>query len=146
MATLTKSNLFSESYDIVKTFLESISGLDVRKRFKSIYIHPSMPNVNAKGFSGYPFIVVQSSVTEEDKSFDFGTSSKQFDILITVYSDEPTEVDDMCDLIFDNFRDTTKMTEFKARQISSSPFDWNMDQNGKKISFRSLGFIMKVRF
>jgi len=142
---LTKSNIFSESYNIVKTFLEGISGLDPRNRMKPNWIHSSMPNVSARGFEGYPFIVISLDVNEENKSFDVDTSEKIFRVLIKVYSDEQTEVDTIADLVHNNFKDQTKMNEFQAREMSSSPFEWTMDQNGKKITFRTLGFIMRRR-
>jgi len=141
---LTNSNVFAESYSIVKTFLEAISGIDPRKRFKANWVHASMPNVNSKGFNGYPFVVVQTSISENSKTFD-STSEKEFNVLITIYSDQATEIDTMADLIHSNFKDETKLTEFKAREIASSEFNWNMDQNGRKIHNRAVGFIMRVR-
>ena len=142
---LTNSNVFAESYSIVKTFIESISGMDPRSRFKSNYIHASMPHVNNKGFNGYPFIILQTSLSENTKTFDVTTSEKEFNVLLTIYSDQATEVDTMADLLHSNFKDETKLTEFKAREIASSGFNWNMDENGKKIHNRAIGFIMKVR-
>ncbi len=145
MANLTKSNVFSESFNIVKTFLDGISNLDPRKRFKVNWIHASMPRVNDKQFNGYPFIVIQSNLSESDKTFDVETSQKEFSVLLTVYSDQATEIDTICDLIHANFKDETKLTEFKAREIASSEFNWNMDENGRKIHNRALGFIMRSR-
>ena len=142
---LTNSNVFAESYSIVKTFIESISGMDPRLRFKSNYIHASMPHVNDKGFNGYPFIILQVSLSEDTKTFDVTTSEKEFNVLLTIYSDQATEIDTMADLIHANFKDETKLTEFKAREIASSEFNWNMDENGRKIHSRAVGFIMKVR-
>jgi len=142
---LTNSNVFAESYSIVKTFIESISGIDPRLRFKSNYIHASMPHVNDKGFNGYPFIILQVSLSEDMKTFDATTSEKEFSVLMTIYSDQATEIDTMADLIHANFKDETKLTEFKAREIASSDFNWNMDENGRKIHNRAVGFMMKVR-
>jgi hypothetical protein len=143
--TITNSNLFSEGYNSIKSFLEGISSLDSRHRNKSNWIHSSIPNINSKGFEGYPFIVIRLDVNESSRSFDRDTSEKVYNVLIKVYSDEATEVDSISDKIFNNFKDETKLTDFKARELSSSPLDWNLDQNGKKILYRNIGLIMKMR-
>ncbi len=143
--TITNSNLFSEGFTILKSFLKEISGLDPRNRYKENFIHSSMPNINSKGFNGYPFIIIRVDVGENNQSFDRDTSEKVYEILIQIYSDEATEVDSIADKIFSNFKDETKLTDFKAREISSSPLNWNMDMNGKKVLFRNMGFIMKMR-
>jgi len=142
---ITNSNIFSESFTVLKSFLQEISELDPRNRYKTNFIHSSMPNTNSKGFNGYPFIIIRMDMGENNQSFDRDTSEKVYEILIQIYSDEATEVDSIADKIFSNFKDETKLTDFKAREISSSPLNWNMDMNGKKILFRNMGFIMKTR-
>ena len=104
-----------------------------------------MPNLNDKGFNGYPFIVLRSDVEEDMKSFDRDTSNKVFRITIQIYSNEPTEIDTMSDLIMNNFKDETKLTDFPSREISNSPINWDLDLNGKKILYRTIGLIFKTR-
>jgi hypothetical protein len=104
-----------------------------------------MPNINSKGFDGYPFFVIKSEPSEKNKTFDRDTSEKVFRVNIIVYSDEPTEIDTICDLIHANFKSETKLTDFPAREISSSAFNFDLDQSGKKISFRNIGLILKKR-
>jgi len=138
------SNLFSESYSEVTSFLkDNIS--DPRGRFKKQWVHPSMPNVNASGFNGYPFIIFSVDIGEQKKSFDADTSEKVFRMLLSVYSDEATEIDSISDEIASNFKDETKLTSFKAREIASSPITWNLDVNGKKVLTRDIGFIFRSR-
>jgi len=143
--TLDNSNIFTQSYSLIKAFLDSIPNLDPRGRYKPNYIHATMPNINGKGFDGYPFFVIRSEINENDKSFDRDTSEKVFRISIVAYSDEPTEVDTISNLIHNNFKSETKLTDFPAREISASPFNFDLDQNGKKISFRNFGIILKKR-
>ena len=86
---LTNQNLYSKGYSLVKTFLDGLN-LDPKNRFKANLIHSSLPNINNKGFDGYPFIVLKVDINEEDKSFDAITSAKVFRVLIQIYSDQST--------------------------------------------------------
>ena len=142
---ITNDNLFSESYASVKAFLNGISGLDPRGRFKANYIHASMPNINQKGFDGYPFIILKVDLNENTKSFDSAISEKDFNIQIGVYSDDPPEVDSMCDKIVGGVKDVTNLTDFPNKELSSSPMDWSLNISGKKISFRLIGVIARSR-
>ena len=142
---ITNNNLFSESYNSIKVFLQSISNLDPRNRFKGNYIHASMPNINQKGFDGYPFIILKVDVSEERKAFDSAISDKVFRVQLGIYSDDPSQVDSISDSIVGNLKDTSNLTAFSVKELSSSPMAWNMDEHGKKISFRNLGAIMRSR-
>ena len=142
---LTNNNLFSESYNTIKAFLNGISGLDPRGRYKANWIHASMPNINQKGFDGYPFIVLKINVGEENKSFNSAISDKVFRIEFDVYSDDPSQVDTISDSIVGGLKDVTKLTDFSVKDISSSPINWNIDFNGKKISFRIINVIGRSR-
>jgi len=143
--TITNENLFSESYNSVKSFLNGINGLDPRNRFKANWIHASMPNINQKGFDGYPFIVLKIDVSEERKAFDSSTSDKVFRAILGVYSDDPSQVDTISDSIVGGIKNTTNLTDFQVKEISSSPMAWNLDEHGKKISFRNIGIIARSR-
>ena len=143
--TITNANIFSQAYNSTKDFLNGISGLDSRNRFKANYIHASLPNINQKGFDGYPFIVVRVDASEENKSFDSSTSTKVFRMIIGIYSDDPSQVDSMSDKIMSNLKDETQLTDFKAKELSSSPMAWDLDLKGKKISFRNIGIIARLR-
>ena len=142
---IDNTNLFSEAYDEVETFLKGLSGLDPRNRDRANWIHASFPHINSKGFEGYPFIILRVDVNEENKSFDVVTSNKIFRVMIQIYSNEPTEIESISDKIFENFKGETNMTEFHAREMSSSPINWSLDINGKKVLFRNIGFIMRKR-
>jgi hypothetical protein len=140
---ITNETLYTASYDSIKSFLDGISGLDPRSRFKVNWIHSSLPNINNKGFDGYPFVVLKVGVGEEDKAFDNSTSTKVFRVMISVYSNEGTEVDSISNKIVGAFKNS--LNNFSAKELSSSPLDWNMDLAGKKIHFRNIGFILKER-
>jgi len=142
---LSNSNLFSESYDLVKTFLNNISGLDPNNRFKANWIHASMPNINQSGFDGYPFIVLKIDVSEENKALDQQISDKIFRVNFGVYSDDPSQVDTISDSVVGNLKDPSKLTDFQVKELASSPMAWNMDEHGKKISFRNIGTIGRRR-
>lgn len=139
---LSNSNLFSESYSILKSFLQN-NIRDPKRRFKANWIHPSMPNVNAKGFDGYPFIVVRTDASEDMKSFD-RTSQKTFRATITIYSDDASQVDTISNSIYANIQ-ASDLEEFKAIELSGSPLDFNLDMNGKKIIYRTIGLICRSR-
>jgi hypothetical protein len=104
-----------------------------------------MPAINSKGFEGYPFIVIKIDINEENKSFDNSTSQKIFKILLGIYSTESTDVDTISDEIFSNLKTETKLTDFSARELSSSPMNYLLDQNGKKVLYRNIGGILKSR-
>jgi hypothetical protein len=140
---ITNSTLFSESFSEVETFLKSIT--DPRGRFKPHWVHSSMPHINQKGYDGYPFMILTIDVSEENKSFDVTTSNKFFRVLVRIYATEPTHIDSISDEIANDLKDQTKLTDFDAREISSSPINWAMDEHGKKVLFRSIGFILKRR-
>ncbi len=140
--TITNENLFSEAYNSVKSFLNGIPNLDPRNRYKANWIHSSMPNINDKGFDGYPFIVLSVGIEEGKTSFDI-TSEKTFRVLISVYSKDALEVDNISNKIYSLFK--TSLNNFGAKELSSSPIDWNLDLNGQKILFRNLGFLMRSR-
>lgn len=140
---ITNATLFSGSYNSIKTFLDGISGLDSRNRYKANWIHSSMPNINDKGFDGYPFIVLTIGIGEEEKAFDNSTSTKVFRVMIAVYSKEGTEVDTISNKIVNAFK--TSLNDFSAKELSSSPISWNLDLAGQKIYFRNIGFLMKER-
>ena len=139
---ITNADLFTSSYDSIKSFLNGISNLDPRNRFKANWIHASMPNINDKGFDGYPFLVLKVGVGEQNKSFDNSTSEKVFRVIISVYSKEITDIDFISDKIVEAFK---TITDFSAKEISTSPIAWNLDDHGQKVSFRNLGFIMRNR-
>ena len=142
--SLTNSNLYSESYSIVETFLkDNIS--DPRNRHKANWIHASMPNINAMSFEGYPFITLKINLFEDNPSFDRDKSQKNFRAIITIYSDQPTEIETICDSIGNLFRNHTYLEDFKARELSSSPINWTLDQKGKKVLFREINLDLKVR-
>jgi len=142
--TITNANLFSNSYNAIKTFLNGISGLDPRNRYKANWIHPSRPNINEKGFDGYPFIILKSEVLEKRKTFD-NNSEKVFRVIIEVYSDDASQVDTISDSIISNFQDETKLTDFSSREHTSSPITYTLDLNGKKITYRMIGLIFRSK-
>lgn len=141
---ITNQNLYSESYNIVETFLKD-NLTDPRGRFKTNWVHASMPLVTAKGFSGYPFIVLTIKLNEDNKSFDPDITQKNFTAKIVIYSDQPTDIEGIANTIADKFRDETKLTEFKSRDLDDSPMDWTLDQNGKKVLFREISLIFRSR-
>lgn len=142
---LSNSNLLAESYSVVETFLEGITGLDPRGRHQANWIHASMPNVNAKGFDGYPFIVLRINVSESNKSMNVQISEKTFRCLLSVYSEDASQLDAICDKIYNASTDETKLTDFQAKEMSSSEISYNLDEHGKKILFRNIGFIFRSR-
>ena len=141
--TITNNTLFSASYDSVETFLKN-NVTDPKSRYKVNWIHASMPHINARGFEGYPFITLKINLNENEKTFDTNTQ-KNFTAIIIVYSDQPTDIESVCDSIGKEFRDETKLTEFSAKNISASPIDWTLDQKGKKILFRELTLDLRGR-
>jgi len=142
--TITNANLFSESYDAVETFLKT-NITDPRARHKSNWIHASMPNINSMSFEGYPFITLKINLDETNPSFDRAKSQKNFKAIITIYSDQPTDIETICDSIGSLFRSQTYLTDFDARELSSSPISWTLDQKGKKVLFRELNLDLRVR-
>lgn len=133
--TITNATIFSASYDEVETFLKTIS--DPKKRYKVNWVHASMPQLNGRNFEGYPFMTLKIRVNEDVKSFDNSTSQKNFRAIVTIYSDQPTHIETICDSIFSNLKTSTDLT-FGVRTLSSSPINWTLDQKGKKVLFREI--------
>lgn len=146
MATINQNNLFSESYNVVKNFLQN-NVTDPRARFKVDWLRASMPLVTDKGSPGYPFIIIRVDVGENPNasSMDAETSNKIFRVQLRVMSDQASDIDSISDQIAGKFKDEDKMTEFGGKELSSSPIDWDLDMNGKKVLFRNIGFIMEER-
>jgi len=141
--TITNANIFSESYSEFKSFLGKIT--DPRSRYKANWIHSSMPNINQKGFDGYPFIILKVNVGEDKFALDTRVSSRIFRVLISIWSPESTEVDTISDSLLNNLKTETNLTEFDIVTMDSSPLDWDLDKNGKKILFRSINLIARKR-
>jgi len=141
---ITNENLFSGSYESVETFLKN-NLTDPRNRYKTNWIHASMPHPTSKGFAGYPFIILKINLSEDKKSFDPSKSQKTFTAKISIYSDQPTDIESVSDEIGNLFRDETKLTDFNARDIDDSPISWTLDQNGKKVLFREISLILRSR-
>jgi len=142
--SITNENLFSESYNSVETFLKT-NLTDPRDRYKTNWIHASMPHPTSKGFAGYPFIILTINIGEDRKSFDPSKSQKNFTARISIYSDQPTDIESVSDEIGKLFRDETKLTDFSARDMDNSPISWTLDQNGKKVLFRDISLILRSR-
>jgi len=143
---VTNSNIFSETYTILKNFINS-NVTDPKRRYKKDWIHPSIPNITDQKFDGYPFIVISIDVSEEEKGFDRDTSNKVFRVLLGVYSPDSTEVDSISDEIMQKFKDTTltnAITDFQSIELSSSPFDFDV-VGGRKIHRRLIGIIGRKR-
>jgi len=141
---LTNANLYSQSFDIVESFLKDNLS-DPKDRYKANWIHASFPNINSKGFEGYPFITLKINLFEDNPVFDRDKTQKNFRAIITIYSDQPTEIETISDDIAELFRDRTKLIDFKARELTSSPISWTLDQKGKKVLFREINIDLKVR-
>lgn len=144
--TLSNSNIFSESYSILKSFLDT-NITDPRRRFKKQWIHPSEPNTTAQSYDGYPHIILTVSVSENNKAFDKSTSNKEFTAFITVESDQATEVDSISDEIFSKMKDETltdSTSELRSIELASSDFDYRL-VGGRKIHRRQIGIVGVTR-
>jgi len=142
MATITNSNLFSESFSTLKNFINT-NIVDPKHRYKKQWIHSSLPDITNRSFDGFPFITIDVDVSEQEKSFDRTISNKIFKAVIGIYSDQSTDVDSISDEMLSKFKDETltkNLNEFKSIEVASSPFDFDLI-GGKKISRRLIGFI-----
>jgi len=140
--TITNSDLFSASYDEVEKFLKTIN--DPKNRYKTNWIHASMPKINAASFEGYPFMVLKINIDETNHSFDTSISQKNFRAFITIYSDQPIDIETICDSIFETLRTDTNLT-FGIKKMEASPINWTLDQNGKKVLFREIQLELSSR-
>jgi hypothetical protein len=143
--SITTQNLYSASYSAIETFLKGITNLDPRRRYRGNFIHASMPNINGKEFEGYPFIIIKTDIQENEPAFDGQISNKIFRCQLSIYCDDPNDIDGMSDKIASNFKDDTKLIDFKGRELSSSPIDYLIDLKGKKILYRNIWIIFRTR-
>lgn len=141
---ITNSNLHTQAYSDIKSFLDSLN-LDPRHRLKPNWIHASMPNINSKGFDGYPFIVLKVMIGENNKSMDVSISQKTFRAVLMIYSDDASDIDAISDLIYSGIKDEANLTSFGSKEMSSSEINYSMDEHGKKILYRTIGLILRGR-
>lgn len=142
---ITNQNLYSESFSQIQSFLKGISNLDPRRRHRANWIHPSMPNINDRGFSGYPFIILRTDILEDKPSFDGQISEKIFRTQITIYCDDPSDLDKISDKIAYNFNYNWQSTDFENKELTSSPINYLLDMKGKKILHRNIWIILRKR-
>lgn len=140
---ITNATLFSASFDSIETFLKN-NLTDPKGRYKPNWIHASFPNINSQSFSGYPFLTLKINLFEDNNSFG-SKNQKNFRAIITIYSNQPIDIESICDDIAALFRDETKLTDFKSKGLSSSPISWTLDQKGKKVLFREINLDLRVR-
>ena len=140
---MDNETIFTTPFNRIKDFL--INNItDPRRRFKSNWVHSSMPLINDKGFSGFPFIVLKVDVDEGNLSHDRDTSQKTFNAMITIYSTDGVEVDTLSDSIFSQFKDDTKLN-FSSKVMGRSDINWFLDNKGKKVIYRNIGLICRER-
>jgi hypothetical protein len=142
--SLSNSNLYSNPYNAIKDFITNLN-IDPKKGYRRNWIHASMPNINGKDFEGYPFIVLQIEVMEDNPSFDGQISDKTFRAKIIVYSDDSVQLDTICDSIAGNFKDETKLIDFKGRTLNSSAMNYTLDLKSKKILYRNIWLVFQSR-
>jgi hypothetical protein len=143
---ITKSNIYTEGYRIVKDFLNNNLS-DPRKRFKKSWIHASTPDVTSKVFEGYPFLTCKLNVSQQNNSLDIVTAEDLFKIQVIVYSDESTDVDNLSSELFSKINNKTltyNLNELKAKVLSSSDIVTTM-VNSKKIYSRVFQITAKIR-
>jgi hypothetical protein len=133
---LNNEEIFSEPFNIVKSFLEGLK--DPRNRFKQRWVYDSRPLVDSREFSGFPFMVLKVDVTENKKSHDVVTSEKQFDAVIHVEARDGSQIDNISNQIFSKFKDEDELGGLDERRISSSPLVWFEDLDGKKTLRRTI--------
>lgn len=140
------SNIYTEGYKIVKDFLNN-NLTDPRRRFKKNWIHASPPDVTSKEFDGYPFITTKLNIAQQNNSLDIKTAENLFRIEIIIYSDEPTDVDNLSQELFYkiNNKDLTyNLNNLKAKVLSSSDIT-TLFVNSKKIYARAFNLTAKLR-
>ena len=141
---ITTSNLYSSSYSAIKTFLEGLSA-DPKKRYRGNFVHASTPNINAKEFEGYPFIVLKIDIMEDKPTLDGQISDKNFRAQLMIYCEDATDLDNISDKITSNYKSETQLTDFQNKNLTSSPINYLMDMKGKKILYRNIWLTFKKR-
>lgn len=116
---------------------------DPTKRYKRKWIYASMPSIT-KSQTTFPFIVINSpDVSQEGRDFDTGRRNN-FRCLITVVSDDESEVDSISDQIQEALIEHENELNEEGLynpEVASSPFNMDADQNGKKVYSRPIGVI-----
>jgi len=142
---IDRTNLYSESFEIIENFLkENIH--DPKNRFKKRWVYASMPNVTAKEFDGYPFIVATTNMSSGRSSINMQTEQVNIRVILDVYADDSAHLDNVCSQIYDKFKEDLEndLGEFKGKQLSDSPQDYVL-VNGRKVYTRSIGIVGKLR-
>lgn len=137
-------NLWSGTYSTLKTFLEA-NLVDPRRRFKSNWVHPGPVNISAKGFDGFPFVILRVDYSDSNPSINLNTTTKEATIVFEVVSDSATEVDTWSDEIYNDIKTEGKLDEIKGKMVQSSPIDRFVDENGKKVYSRVITMTGRFR-
>ena len=109
-------NLWSGTYSTVKAFLEA-QLTDPRRRYKSNWVHPGPVNISAKGFNGFPFVILQCDYADERLSLNIVTTNKEATIYMDIVSDDASEVDTWADELYNSLKTESNLTEIKAKKF-----------------------------
>jgi ABC-type Fe3+ transport system substrate-binding protein len=140
------SNIYTEGYRLIKEFLNNNLS-DPRNRFKKNWIHASSPDVTSKTFDGYPFVTIKLDISNRKNSLQIKTSEDFLRIQVVIYSDEPTELDNLSNELFEKLNDKTltyNLNEFKSKSIAGSDMAVTI-VNSKKIFSRVFNITAKLR-
>jgi len=143
LMAISKTNLFEESFNLIKTFIENHIP-DPKNIYKRKWIYSSMPDITSNSFSGFPFLIITSTdVSQESRDFNTGRGNV-YRCLITVWSNEESEVDELSSDIYNILiSNEDELNGLNHPEVSSSPFNMVLDQNGKKLYNRPIGIIAK---
>jgi len=141
---ISKSNLYEEAYNVVKDLITKYIS-DPTKAYKRKWIYSSMPDISKPRFK-FPFIIINSpDISQENRDFNTGKGNT-YRILITVWSDKESEVDELSSDIqatLINHESDLNNNNLYNPEINSSPFNMVLDQNGKKLYNRPIGIICR---
>jgi hypothetical protein len=137
-------NLWSGTYSTVKAFLEA-NLTDPRNRFKDNWVHPGEVNISAKGFNGFPFIILRCDYSDDALSLDISTTNKLAVVTFEIISDTASEVDDWADQIYNDIRTEGNLEEIKAKRVQTTSIERAVDENGKKVYRRTVTLAGRFR-
>jgi len=133
-------NLWSGAWSALESFITT-NVTDPRGRYKETWVHAGYPNINAKGYNGFPFIVLRVEFSEDKPAIDLVTTKKIGLITFEVVSNSSVEVDSISDQLYYQIKQEGNLEEFKVKSLDASPTDFALDENSKKVYNRVLGMM-----
>jgi hypothetical protein len=141
MVAVTKTNIFSTTYKVIRDVLiDEVT--DPKKRFKTSIIHSKRQFPSASNFCGYPYIVIYNVTNNElSKSNDQSKISSGQEITVEVIANSPEDCDSLSDEVYSILSDSTTTSSITLNSLANLKIETNFSRDvidGEDVYIREL--------